>query len=554
MTKPQTLAVLEKNYNLARRIAGLASGILARPCDAIITDGPTCTDLSGKPGDPVKIYINPGQVSGYSDDELRGIILHEIGHNLFSVGARPQSAILPDQAVELLSELQTDLENARYLNRRFGPRPASWIAEARSKDFRNYIADFPGGSGIWGAFALQNLAITPFNLGSRYLEKGNYCYQVQSVNYPYNISDPIADYNVIAADYYQAGRLFNTALFGKEIPFLEEEEDDYSSFRLFRSKDVEGLNAANLPKVVKRLEKEWPEIKRLLRITDSDLENPLPGLSPRFTGGSEEEEEREGKNSEEEEEREGKKKKRPGNQAGRKVALNSKMGIGTPSPTDRIIGENLGDRFKNILKIRKLTRFNGGYRSGRLDLQAARKVLTDPTESRLFRKRKTSGKRLNYSVGIALDTSGSMGSKIEKAGRAAYIAATACERAEIPTDLFTFDSSAYRKLKPEEFINLETDGGTYIKTAVETLVIKKPEETRRLNLIITDGLDNSITARTVEKLDQETGNLTLGIGLGLDTQEKGRFAEVFRPGRGVLVDQPEELAPVLTNILKRLVF
>ena len=222
------------------------------------------------------------------------------------------------------------------------------------------------------------------------------------------------------------------------------------------------------------------------------------------------------------------------------------------SEFDTMTAKTLGHHIKTVLLNRKMTRFAFNQKRGKLHTAQAYKITKD--NFNVFKVRQERSKDLNYTIGFALDTSGSMndGEKFPYAMQGTYLLAEACKQAKIKLYLSSFNGSVTDYKDYTEMLKMAWAGGdNNIKKAVENLITKPTEpNSKRIDLIVSDGVDSTISMEYLKETEQRTNRRIIGIGLGLRESDKNWFLRNFHDY--VMVDNPAELPGAFISLCKKI--
>lgn len=201
----------------------------------------------------------------------------------------------------------------------------------------------------------------------------------------------------------------------------------------------------------------------------------------------------------------------------------------------------------SIIEEKKATRYTGAHKRGKLLARNVYKALT--------KERRMYSKRINPNVPDAevtfcIDESGSMDGALY---RNAYIAADiinrACENLKFKIHYFGFESTTHVYQKMTD-LRESHSGGTNMKTALRK--IDKTIDRNNINIIffLTDGEPNPSDEPTefVEKFKKEGVHLVaIGMGLGSGLQFRKYFP------KGILAESIEDLVKKMSQELKSII-
>jgi len=514
MAKNQEL----QTYKLLKRFENLATGILGHRVIASVTKENTHSAISDNPATkPSYIYINPTQLGNMTDAECRVVIFHEVGHHLFSPILKIDTP-LPQIFYEIMEEVRMEYKLYGYIKTKFSERAGRSILEMRAQGFRNFhhniyknVCDykFLEKSDKHGIFLQFILILHLITTDIDYINFADYLDEWRG-------GDDYTDKDRI--DILKALKLWANTLVNVGKPTNEVQSD-------FKNQQwADYLDTTTLEAMIASTEKIWPKLKKLLNWPENDNKKSaqIPQLQVHNGGGG----------------------------LGSTKKVIDKYTIDS---FDEMTAKTLAQQIKNTLLNRKMTRFAINQKRGKLHTSQAYRITRDNYS--VFKKRQEKSKDLNYTIGFALDTSGSMkeGQKFPFAMQGAYLLAEASKQAKIKIYLTSFNSLP---TDYEDFNDMndraEVGGDNSIREAVENL-IKKPTtiNSSRIDIIVTDGVDNTVDAQYLKEVEAKHNRRIVGVGLGLQQgAELAYFKRNFPDG--ILVENPAELPQAFISLVKKL--
>jgi len=218
----------------------------------------------------------------------------------------------------------------------------------------------------------------------------------------------------------------------------------------------------------------------------------------------------------------------------------------------RPYSSTLAQRLRDILIERATIRYTGNTKSGRLLNRNAYKV-TIPNETRIF-SRRTNPDTPDYSVYIALDSSGSMASE----GRAVYafmgavLLKDVCHRLNFPIKIFAYDTKAWELKRTDDYHG--NGGGTNDATALDAINNEMIAGDNNIVFVVTDG-ETGRTQQfdTVKKELIKKGATIYGVGIGKESSIQHAIKHNYDPAIYVpeVKDLPLELIRTMRLLIKR---
>lgn len=462
----------------------LASGLTSETGIKIIESKGWAADIKNR-----TLMYDPLTLLSLNPNDARGLLLHEVGHLLFTTESEPTRL---EEEVPLMHSVYNAYEDIRMeyqLKKRFGD------------------------------FAISSLGLVKNTM----LANSQPC----SSDSPESLL-----HEVLCHDIYRAGSitLLQRDYMGDYKKVLDKVEckeanDFYRNHMVDRTRldNVAHLsNTANLKEYVDRY--IYPILKPILDRIPPDKQKEIAQREKKYgTGG---------------------KDLKP-----HKRTEDAQV----PLPTDNVLAglydpyiRTLANKLGMILKERKATRLTGAYIRGKLINKNAYKVSTD--EKRIFSRRTTPDKT-DYNIVFCLDGSGSMRNERHKnAYQGAFILDQVCKKLGFSTHYVHFESHAeyYPDLaKYRTFTGGDNDDAGALKLAYDRIDDTK----ENIIFMITDGSICTRVAKIVQKIKAK-GVTLMGIGVGIDGNELqthyGHAVNVPDPSK-----LPSEVLRIMKGIICR---
>ena len=509
-----------QQFKLLKRVENLATGILGHKVIASFTEKGTSSKISDNPAKtPSKIFINPGQLSVLDSNQIRAVIFHEVGHHLYSPILDVKTPV-DSTFIEIMEEIRMEFLLYKYVINNFSDKMAKAILQLRYLGFQSYH------QGIFDKLRTGEF-LTKKNKHQIFLQFILVSHLITARDYEISLEQYLRDFlrssmpdflEQDTKDIVKALKLWIKALSNLNTG---DGTSLYSDFLHHTWSDF--LLTTSLENMILKTEKIWPELKKLLNWPEEKQKKGIAVMqSHPIPGGL-----------------------GTGNDASEKQQYEI-------SEFDTMTAKTLGHHIKTVLLNRKMTRFAFNQKRGKLHTAQAYKITKD--NFNVFKVRQERSKDLNYTIGFALDTSGSMndGEKFPYAMQGTYLLAEACKQAKIKLYLSSFNGSVTDYKDYTEMLKMAWAGGdNNIKKAVENLITKPTEpNSKRIDLIVSDGVDSTISMEYLKETEQRTNRRIIGIGLGLRESDKNWFLRNFHDY--VMVDNPAELPGAFISLCKKI--
>lgn len=214
----------------------------------------------------------------------------------------------------------------------------------------------------------------------------------------------------------------------------------------------------------------------------------------------------------------------------------------------RPISYVFSQKLKDVLKEQKAIRFTGNYKSGKLLNKNAYKVAIGG-ETRIFSKRNNPDTP-EYAVYIALDSSGSMcGEKSTYAFLGAALLKDVCTRLNFPVKVYEYDTEI-RELKNLDGYT-DAGGGTNDSVVMRQLDKDVNSSENSLVFIITDGeTGRDDDFNILKKKLKQKNVVTFGVGIGAEYM---RDSLKRNYDNAVCVEKVEELPFQLLTLMRTII-
>ena len=524
------------------------SGLSAQTGVKLIPDKKWSSSRSKK-----ELHYNKDDLINLPFDVVRGLMLHEMGHLLFSTGFT-ESDTVKKYGAELMSTIYNTFEDMR-------------IEKKLDERFGNYSRYGLDSVDAWGVE--QHL----FNSGGNYdkLPKVEQFLILSLFRfYSNHVTDSsVANYLGFEAEYLWSPNQWNypIATFDKKVKMRHKAKR--IKIRSIIEDCYDADNAVELQSIVDNelvpIIKDFIEDKEDKKKREEDKKKQQQGQGQGQGKGQSQPQQGQGKGQG----KDGANGSGDNDKGNQDVGMvkGGGRGFSTQSPANNIKRTNVAkpteaeaktllnslsfvfsQKLKDVLKEQKAIRFTGNHKSGKLLNKNAYKVAIGG-ETRIFSKRNNPDTP-NYAVYLGLDSSGSMeGERQTFAFLGAVLLKDVCKRLGFPIRIFSYDTRVTELKKLDEY---DATGGGTDDSSVFRAINKVIDGTQdNLVFIVTDGetyRDGDFDA--LKKGLKKKNAITFGVGIGEMSMERSLKKNY---DNAVCVEKVEKLPSTLLTLIKSII-